>query len=118
MHMPDLLLDESIGVPELQKVCDIGVPEAVQRQVLRQAGFITQLCEPPIEIPSRQTRAALGHPERVEVVSGRETGPGLLEPLLHAGDPPVEFRHQQHRALWCKSTVSSITASVRRRPNA
>ena len=38
MHVPDLLLDESIGIAELQQMRDVGMPEAVQRQILRQAG--------------------------------------------------------------------------------
>ena len=69
MHVPDLLLDESIGVAELQQVRHIGMPEAVQRQILRQAGLVPQLRESSVEITGRQSGAAFRHPQRVKTVS-------------------------------------------------
>ena len=69
MHMPDLLLDESVGVAELEQVRHIRMPEAVQRQGLRQAGLVPQLREPPVEIAGRQSGAAFRHPQRAKTVS-------------------------------------------------
>ena len=69
MHMPDLLLDESIGIAELQQMRDVGMPEAVQRQILRQASLVPQLREPPVEIAGRQSGAAFRHPQRAKTVS-------------------------------------------------
>ena len=94
MAVPDLILDEPVGVPELGQMRHVAVTQTVRRQLRRQPRVVTHLGEAIGDPPRRHPRRALGHEHRGRVLRA-QCRSHLGQILLNDVDRPVE--HRQHR---------------------
>ena len=61
--MTNLLLDEQVVKPVLQKMRHVGVPQTVRAQLARQSEVVAVRGEPGVDVIGRDPRAALGRPQ-------------------------------------------------------